>query len=617
MPEVITPEPRTGRLANRLAFERVRRSLLWRRNLRNGDTQWRRSWELVEGHHWKDGSTKKETSPDQPNHRITVNKTGAAVEDYLPFLIGRDPVFRLRATQGPEHVPNVRAQEALLNYFWRERKMLRPLKRAGLDLIVTGTGILKTGYAFEIDESAQEDRDGTLNYDEAVRRDEPYLKWIPPVMFVPDWEAPEQDLETSRWAAQVIVKPLGEVIANERYSAKIRREIRMGRVSPTSLPRWMDREQMPTNPAIAEALGLPKIPEPVMQSQTPVVMYEVWDQRYGIYRLLLDTENDPEPLVETAWPYEYLDGFPFALAKFKEVNGQWYGHGLPLGLADQQDELNRNRTYRFLTRRKHAAQKIGVNAEMTGIDVDKLDDPNDPTYIAVQGANESSFFKIPSPDIPQDSDKVEADIDRDMQEIMGRDALLSGGRLPSRTSAAEIRARQGFIGAKIEGKVHNLDEMVREVGRQLLQHIRDNFSRPRAVRLLGAKGDAFVTVTSEAIRSEADIELETTSKQQFDPAMEREQAMRLLEVSMAGAEVLQGQIDFPELYKFVFEKMGERDVDRFFLPARSDATAPDDPNPTGGPQLERAPGPENPETAQLQSEGALGALSPEAVALGG
>lgn len=610
-PTIIKTEKRSGEESDRLWMARIRGGLRRRRNHFNGDNLWRREKQLLEGRHWEtlqSNTESEQPSPDNPRSRIVVNKTGSAVDNLLPFLVNREPEFIGRPKRGADETEIAKAQAALLNNRWQELRFTRQLKKAAENFVTFGTGFLSTGYIFDLDESATPDKDGMISYDDFVRQDEPTLRSISPFNVIPDWSAPDSDLHSSRYFIEVKHKILQDVISNRFYSQAVTRDIASGKEAPTTLNDFITEFGTP-NKSIELLRDLEKpLEEDSMGGQKIVIEYHVWDKKFRMFKIFLDGVE--RPLLEDAWPYDYIDGFPFAMAKFISIPDEFFGLGLPYALRDQQDELNRIRTFEFLHRRRHAARKVGYQKNaLSDIDVNLLDDPEGGTYVPLNTNARLAFTEVPAPDIPQDTYRIEGIIEQDFNDIMGRDQLFAGGQLPSRTSAAEIRARQGFIGAKIEGKTGELDNMVLDAGIQVLQHMKANFTIPQVVRLIGPDGLNWVELSPSDIREEVTIELESTSKERFDPEREAERALTFWQTAVQGLQLGLGQVvNVQELFKWVAEKMRIKDIDRFLLgedptiPAQGGA-APAPGLPTEG---------ETSETAQLQQEG----VAPESLAGG-
>lgn len=609
MADIIKTEKKDGPEADKLALARIQSSLRMRREHWNGDAMWRREMELAAGHHWRspvgpedqDQGLVRVPTPDEPNNRITVNIIGRDLDDFLPFLVNRDPQFHAFARRDKTDQPAANLQANLLNYTWAEKRMTRRLKTAARYILTMGTGFLKTGYSFEVDESATPDRDGMLNYDDHVQKDEPWLKAVSPLRILPDWGAPDADLATSRWLGEIIFIPVQDLIANKVYNGTLRSKIASGKEVPTSMESWLSKGGLGSGDTHSRLVRSAEEELALQEAagQKLVVLYQIWDKKFRRKRVYVDGVD--KPLQDDPWPYDYLDGFPYAMAKYVELNGEFFGLGMPVIMLDQQDELNRIRTFEFLTRRRFAAQKIAVNK--SGISEEmlaQLDDPDTSPYILVDTDTEHAFNPIPAPEIPADTFNVEGIVKQDLSELGPGDQIFQGQTLPSRTSAAEVRARQGVFGTKTEGKVSNLDDMVLEAGTQLLQHMKANYRVPRVLRLMGEDGVNWRELTKEQVKAEVDIELVSTSKPRFDPELEKQNALQVFQTAITGLQFGLGtHINIPNLFRWLMEKLEVRDSGRFMLSEQDEAAlaatgagAP----PAGGP----GQNPAQPQTAQAQ-----------------
>src|SRR5262249_49436051 len=148
------------------------------------------------------------------------------------------------------------------------------------------------------------------------------------------------------------------------------------------------------------------------------------------------------------WPYEHLDGFPYVLAVYDEMNDEIYGEGLPFAMEDQQLELNRIRTAEFDHRRNFGRPRLAGNRNaIDELELAQLQSGTDEDAV-VNGPD--AITPIPYPSIPPDNYQVENVIKEDIRTLIGADQLTQGGNLPSRTSATEINTRSGYTGMKVD-----------------------------------------------------------------------------------------------------------------------------------------------------------------------
>lgn len=556
-------EPTEGREAGQLWHRRIEKTIRWRTDHWTADKQWKRNTALDRGLHWDEDHKQQEATSDQPRERITINVTGSSVRDFIAFLLKHTPKFIAKARR-PMDVRSARLQQALVNYFWREKKWKKQARRAVRDLVTLGTTVMRTGWVLELDASATPDEHGRIEYHDAVRKDEPFVRRVNPAKFLVDPMAPEHDLESARWVAEIFRKPLSDVLANARYDPKVLEKIETGEYKPTRVSKTEDEGKDNDDKLFTATSDTLEGEE---SASVMVRLYEVWDKKYRRYYVLLD--GVPEPLVAENWPYEHLDGFPYVLAVYDELNDELYGLGLPWAMEDQQLELNRIRTSEFEHRRNYGRRRLAINRNaIDETELAKLQRGDDGDVL-VTGPD--AISPIEYPQLPGDNYKVEATIKEDIRTLIGADQLTQGGNLPSRTSATEINARAGYTGMKIEMRVDAVDEMLTEVTRQVLQHMKAYLDQPMAIRIQGPEGAAWAEVSKNDIQADTDLEIETVSAERTDPTVERQQAIQVADRLMQAMPVLQQSglmVNVPRLMEWLLgEKFEVKEYSEFVVPA--------------------------------------------------
>lgn len=552
------PEKLKGVLAGEIWEQRLDSALRFRKEHKNGEDAWRRYADLYKGEHWKSGEDTDWPTSDDPRQRITVNQTGSVVQSVVPFLVRRNPSFEIDpARPGPEDFVSAMLKQALLNYAWEEFSMQRVVKRATLDAAVIGHGVVKTGYKLEVDNSASLNFNGKLEYRDYVRKSEPFIQRVSPFNFVWDYESPDFDLDSARWCMEIIYKPWRDVVENELYSSKARNLIKNGKASPTSVQSFLRTRQTRSTDLFASHDAARDAGD---KESDPLVLYEVWDKRSGKYWVF--AHNVHEPLrEEESWPYDYLEGFPYKLLPFVPVVDDPFPMGIPRMIEDQQHELNRATTQEFIHRRRYN-RKYRADEGIPETELNKLVSGEDGTVVVTSKRIEA----IEDAPLSQDLFRVKATIQDNITSLTGADELLRGTALPSRTTATEIGARQRFLGSKMEARIEEVDFFVKSIARQVLQHLVANYSTDQVLKVAGPAGAFWVrNVSKEDLQGEFDIRMSTVSAERTDPERERQQRIQVLQALLSGAELLQGQVDFAELFKWVLEKFDDgRDMSRFF-----------------------------------------------------
>lgn len=557
-------EPTEGEEKYLMWLERIDQTLQWRRMLRNGDRNWTKAYNLYKGIHWRDKGNYDGDSSDNPNDLITVNITLSNILNMVPFLIYKNPEFVCKPRK-PEENTQAEIQQGMLNYEWTRSDAVVEVKTAVYDHVTIGHGILKTGYTLKLDE-ARLKKAGNISYDEYIQEDSPFIRRICPYLFLFDPSAPQHNLSSGRWCCEIFFQQIGEVIHNTRYDASVRNKIRDGYYTVGSKSTKFGDASMYLNESYDLELqgnGSMLYDSGRLPEENLGIFYEVWDKKYNTYMVLAD--GVPEPLLEKPWPYTYMrNEFPFIKADYIPLMDEPYGVGIPYSIEDQQHELNRIRT-REIQHGRRFNRKYEVLKNVDKEEVDKLIAGADGTIVRVEAID--SIKPIADAPLTGDNQLIEALIKGDVQELTGADALIRGGQLPSRTTAGEVNTRTTLFRLKLDDRVDTVDRFILKSGRQFLKHIKGNLFREKVVKVLGAVGEYWRTVSPADIATEVDVSMDTVSAPKVDPVMDRQQRLQVFEiVSRMIPLLMQGmlQLDMNELFKWVLEAFGYKDTGRFF-----------------------------------------------------
>jgi len=609
--EMFETERASGDRAYEMWHDRLAKSLAWRQSHWNGDDAWKRALRLVRGDHWSEGQEMEEDLfSDTPRDLITVNVTGSTVEDFLPFLIRRHPEFTIRPRR-PESVEAAVNQRNLLNYLWREKNMTRQMRRAVKDSVIIGHGIVKTGYRFELEEGAL--RPGVrINYNDAIREEEPWIRRINPLHFVFDPDAPEHDLESARWCAEILFRPVQDVLEDKRYKKSVIKRIKNGELSLTTHLSFLSDHATPN--------AVSSLTADEQRSQELAVIWEVWDKRFSKRLVFLDGVT--EPVIEEDWPYPYLDGFPYVTVPFIDLQDEHYPLGMVRFIEDQQMELNRIRTKEFADHRRTGVLITAAKNHISATELSKATSGSALEILLHDGApGDSPLQAVSMPTELFKSEALQRTIMEDIRTMTGADALTQGGSLKSRTSATEVNARAQFFGLKLEDKVEKIDLFFQRVARQVLQHTQANMKTNKLVLPLGVDAarvtaEHFSSLTPDAIRGEFDLDLATVSADRVDRSVDRQQRMQVMQIVLQQLQLLSQagqQVDVAALIGWVLETFDIKDIERFF----PQGLTVDQPLVEGGglPVGVNAPPPDP--AAESQQRNAVGPLAGLAGALSG
>lgn len=527
----------------------IESTLEWRSKYWNGDRAWKRFMALYRGDHWrtsKYSSAQLDPDSDRPRDRVTVQVTGQNVLIAKSFLVKQRPKFVINPKR-PEDVVACQLKQAVLNYEWKERKMQRQIRRAVLDAIVIGHSIIKTGYTYKKD-IGRKKSDGEVIYNENIKDDSPFIERINPLLFLFDVENSDNgDLDTASWCAQIFFCCKEDVLANNKYNKKVLSSIEDGEYQPETIEANLSSSDKTWND----------------ENGKRCILYEVWDKKH--YKYYIFCKGVEDPLLETDWPYDYLEGFPYEKLDFIPLINEPYGVGIPYFIEDQQHELNRIRTSMFDHRRRYNRKYTVVKNGMEPSEITKLVQGETGTVLEINMPNAIGI--VPEMTVPKNAYDQEQVIKNDIRELSGIDQIERGGALPGRTSAAEVQARQQASSIKLDDRVEDVDYWVERIGTKTLQHTEANYNTDRVIKIAGPSGAMWVQYSAEDIQGEFDMEVETMSAPRIDEVTDRQQAIQVFQLVMQNFQFLQQAqvpIDMGELFKWILGKFDEKDISRFF-----------------------------------------------------
>jgi hypothetical protein len=554
----LTTETGDGQQDGHIWLARIAKTKRAREEMRNGAKDWRRYMEWFEGEQWMERGEDVTIASDNARNTATVNVTGSIALSYMPFLINGQIKFKLKARK-PSDAVSAEIQQGLLNYEWMERGMTEEAKRIVQDVVTIGHGIGKTGYVIEVDE-ARRKSDGEINYKDYIRKDAAYIERVDPLSFLFDLSAKDGTLKTARWCAECFFATYDDVMANANYDQSVLERIHAGNYSFTTHtgfhgvgaddPQWGQR--------LTAA-----VPEDRL-----VALWEIWDKKFR--KRYIFAEGVPVPLVEESWPYDYLDGFPFVKIDYIRVANKPYGMGVMRQAEDQQIQLNRIRTAQFNHVRSHQRKFLAIAGAISNEEVKNFADLPDGAVLTAERPD--AIQPIPDAPMSQDFQVVEARIASDIQQLTGADALLQGRPLPSRTTAGEVSARTNILRLKADDRVSAVEVGVTELARQVMQHLKAHRTLPDVVEIVGAQGAYWKEYTSEEIQADVDVSVEYFAAPKFDPALDRQQRLQILQLGVQALPAMQAAgaqdaLDIPALFGWVLESFEQKDAGRFFKPA--------------------------------------------------
>src|SRR5262249_18412212 len=125
---------------------------------------------------------------------------------------------------------------------------------------------------------------------------------------------------------------------------------------------------------------------------------------------------------------------------------------------------------------------------------------------------------------------------------------------------------------KADDKISNVERGVVDLARQVLQHLKAHRVQDDVIEIAGLLGSQWQAYTSEEIQAETDVDVSYFAAPKYNPALERQQRLQVMQLSVQALPALQQQgatdtIDMTQLLAWVLDSFDEKDIGRFFKPA--------------------------------------------------
>jgi len=416
--------------------------------------------------------------------KIHVPYIQQTVDTILPRLVSSKPKINVLPREESD-VDSAQMNEKLVSYQWEKMRMYKTIKMWVKQGLIYGTGIVKLGWDFD----RENEKDGpwvnvVSNYD----------------VFIDPNAASIDD------AAFIIYKQerdLAEVKKNKNYKNLDELERVVGKDNDTS-----DK--------VSERSSLGRS-EPGSDERKKVVIFEYYGKM-----AMEDDEIEKDYFIVTAnneiilrieeLKEVYPCGKPFVAFRDNDMPLDFWAIGEVEPLIPLQDELNTMRNQR-LDNRKLIMNHMWLVNKNGGINWD--DFVSKPGGV-IECNDTSAVVPLPVNDTTQNSVQEEAIIKQDMDRTSGVFQGMTGQLATpvGADSGSFNKTARGFLasieqaGTRMQYKLDNLDDGIRELGQKLLKLNQKYISKDQVVRILGRSGVAFETVKVDDIRKEYDLRVE-------------------------------------------------------------------------------------------------------------
>lgn len=420
-----------------------------------------------------------------------------SIESTVPLLVGSKPNIEAIPVE-PGDNENALAIGKLLSYQWEQMNMKVKVKSWVKQALIYGTGILKLTWSFK----------GEFGN---VIQDKPEAELVDLFDFFFDTKG--TNAEDAEWFIHRTYRNLEDLKDNDNYD--IPKELQ---VEVTADEYKTQRDAI---------MGLSR------QEASDNKKVELWEY-WGKYDLngdgldedcLIVIANRKYIIRAIENPYDHKKK-PFIILKDTDIPFEFLGMGEVEPLKSLQYELNDVRNQRMdnvtlILNRMWLVDK--------GADVDEEDLVSQAGGVIHTG-NMNGIKDLTTPDVTQSAYNEENIIKQDIKDTSGVTDVAKG----STTNSGSLRSAQAInmlmeaANGRFKYKLDNLEDSLKEFGRQLIALNQQFVTEPMVIRITGEMGTAWKQLNPNEIQGKFDIDVAAGSTQPMSKSIRRAEARELL-----------------------------------------------------------------------------------------
>lgn len=448
------------------------------------------------------------------------------IEGLVPSLVITDPDIVLDA-QKVDNTGRLETAEAVINYYWKEKRVKKELKQAIRNALVEGFGVIKVGWKVRErhtkrvpEEMNQTDIGGqeTFTPDELEVDEDLFVKRVNPLLF--RWDPHAPNLRDARWLGEKIIQPLEAVKRNENFNPQVREKVNGSGVG--------------FQEAIREQQGQSKIAgdAPVSNiDQSPdrfATLYEIHDKERNLLLTLADGVDEPLRVVE--YPYDQIENSHYDLLKVKELEDRIEGKSTVNLIENQQSLVNEVRSLKAEhVRRMVPKIVVSRSSEIQNEDIVKLTSARANTVVQIDGQAADVQQIQPSP-IPADHYNVADLAESDMKKISGTPPSRFGQAQGGRTSATEVKEIEQNEQFRIENSRAEIEDFAADLSAKMLQVLNEKLPEDKTFSITGPDRFTPLNFTKEEIKGQFAFRVVAGSMARPDRQAERQQLLDLAKI---------------------------------------------------------------------------------------
>lgn len=468
--------------------------------------------------------------------QLFVPLTYSTVETIIPRLVGNKPNIQTIPRE-PNDYDKAETVGKLMEYQWDMMNMKVKLKDFVKQGLLYGVGVLKLTWKF-----------GGLH-----ESDSPEAEVVDLFDLFVDPNA--TDFETADYVIHRTYRDLSELQNNANYDV------------PKELVADVSKDEYKTQRDAF--LGLTR---PSDGKDRRVEVLEVWanyDFGDGVVPALCVIANRKYLIRLEKNPYDHGKK-PFILFKDTAVPHEFWAVGEVEPIVKLQYELNDIRNQRMdnvtlILNRMWKVQK--------GADVDEEDLVSQAGQVIHTGRMDG-IEPLVTPDVTSSAYNEEGFIKDDAKTATGVNDFISGATGSGKNksdigndTATGIMLLQEAGNARFKMKLDNLEDSLREFGRQLMALNQQFIDKEMVLRIVGEGGIKWVTISPDDIKGEFDVDVEAGSTQPVSKSVRRAEARELIATLMPLIPIAQQMgvnINLSYYLKNLLKSYDLQDIDEAF-----------------------------------------------------
>lgn len=456
---------------------------------------------------------------DSKMDKVVVNRIFSYIKSMIPKVYFRSPAVCI-APRRPELAAHARVIESIDNWLIQETNLKYVIKRAILDAGLCGIGPIKLGYDSEYGYFPELgiDQDGAsvtqvgvkdgerIEYNSAIAAGMPWAARVRPDEIVTPWGY--SDPKDLPWIAHMIIRPVEDIKADQKYDKKLRNQIKggyhcsnlQGQTTSMSIMGQGDKENY-------------------------ALMYEIRDFKRRKFivmcedKILVDTEDSMQ-----------IDGLPFEFIVFNEDPEHFWPISDVKMLMPQQNELNEIRQYASKQRKLNIVKFLYSKGSMTKENLDLLlADDIDSIGCGIEvvaDAIQNVVFPLHPTNLTSDLIREQQQTEQDMRDTMGYSANQAGNYVDKTNSTAtEANIVQEASNIRSDERRDLVADVLSNILRKFNQMIFTYWTTPRVVEITGNDGMQYwIEYTGAQLKGEYNMVISPENGQPVSRALRQQMA---------------------------------------------------------------------------------------------